>query len=1145
MGCPHLNASCSPVIYPLSLQEAEQSVPRGEARTTGETSLSSAVCGFEQRIVTDDGVLQSLKTYGIVDGGLELGRLATSKLKLQWTVRRPGPPPPSWGVEPQEIYNGYPRLPPTVIEQCPVDLLLAEYSHLQQSHTEGPKSLEVALSRCVSARRPLYVVEAWDPGSAMWRQGPVAKLTVTRWKELGYATRCRKVNATAAGGALDQERLMVIRSRGPLGDPFEWASLETGSSRVMSNLLTPPGLVPSRCYRPEPLTSPPHSLQQAMPSTAGKLIRTPQGVRRLEVDEFIRGLGGTPEGRPCFGHHPLRNMANRSTSLFHWEYVLGVIAKEHSRRDTLGDTTHGPQRAHETSPLPQPGVQGNTTPFRWKPPDLRPGSRWYEARMTSLRRAAQEYPDPGLLVREGIEALSRHRDNYDAEGPRPTHLQLLWWEWPREHWDALRQGSPMNFLVRPEAVIHENSPMDRDQLKVAQEFVEELVGLGTLVLDEDGVVQATAPLFCIPKEGQPGQWRVIADMLRGGQNGAIGNDPVFLPRLLHILGDLYEGGYSAVVDASKFFYQFRTHPDDQPYLGIKHPITGELYSYHGLPMGSGNSPALGSRYGLAFLRKLIKEHPDLFQGRLRMNGFLSAFSPHGQHHPGQGEGYVIDTVTGLVVKVWAFVDDFLIHAPTEDLCRRALSAFLDAALDCGMLCHPKKLVPPGQLVRYCGLLLDTREVPTLRMPQDKKDKASAMVEHVIRHPQRQWSRLALSVLAGVLESLAECTPQRIGHTHLRALHSLVHPEGVEGGLEAYLSTTQVDEQILSDLLWWRDHLQEGKGRVVRAQASGALVPTFGDGSGTGTGGTITIPGAPPLMWRGQWSPTVFSFTSNWKELTTLLLTLEQLKRYHARDVKGVTLFYFTDNSATYWICQKGSSRHPHLHEQVVKIRALETQLSCHLWVIHVPGRVMIQEGTDGLSRGVWMTPLQQSIPREVLMPAIFAPMAFHPQVVEEYVRMHIPHYIHDQGWELPEDHPRWHGRRWDAPWEAEECFNRLTVWFPPPEVARGTITFILNCRVEVPLATSALFFIPRILPAAWRGLNRALVELPPIDPRTADLSSLPVLPIPITVLYLPGHRRRPPSRNKLDKAPAPWEARWHQQQANELRRVHETGNEHS
>lgn len=700
----------------------------------------------------------------------------------------------------------------------------------------------------------------------------------------------------------------------------------------------------------------------------------------------------------------------------------------------------------------------------------------------------------------------------------------------------------MNFLEPPDSVIHENSPLAADQLQVAVDFVEELVQLGTLVPAAPGEVLATAPLFCIPKEGQPGQWRVIADMLRGGQNSAIGNDPVYLPRLLHILGDLYERGWSAVVDASKFFYQFSTAPADRPYLGIKHPKTGELYSYHGLPMGSGNSPALGNRYGLAFLRKLTHEHPDLFQGRLRMNGFLSAFSQHGVHHPGLGEGYVIETPSGHQVKIWAFVDDFLIHARTQELCRRALTAFLDAALDCGMLCHPKKLIPPSQEVRYCRLLLDTRGIPTLRMPVDKKEKAAAMIDYVQRNPQRAWSRLALSVLAGVLESLSECTPQRIGHTHLRSLHSLVHPEGVEGGLEAYLSTTTVDDQILSDLEWWRVHLQEGGGRVVRAQASSALVPTFGDGSGTGTGGTIAIPGAPLLMWRGQWSPTVFTFTSNWKELTTLLLTLGQIAAHSPREVQGVTLFYFTDNSATYWICQKGSSRHAHLHEQVVKIRALETKLGCHLWVIHVPGKVMIKEGTNGLSRGVWITPLQDTIPREVLMPAIFSPLAFHPHLVQEYLDDHLPVYFQGNDRPLPLDYPRWHGRRWDAPWIPEECFHRLTVWFPPPEVARGVITFVLNCRVEFPLSTSALFFVPRILPSAWRGLNRALVELPPVLPRTADLSPPPVLPIPITVLYLPPHCRRQPTRNKLDAAPAPWRARWHQQQANEMRRLPGTNN---
>ena len=68
----------------------------------------------------------------------------------------------------------------------------------------------------------------------------------------------------------------------------------------------------------------------------------------------------------------------------------------------------------------------------------------------------------------------------------------------------------------------------------------------------------------VVEEGQPGEWRDIADMLQGGHNECFGNDPVFLPRPAHILDQMYTSGYLAMVDASKFFYQFPTHPADRP-----------------------------------------------------------------------------------------------------------------------------------------------------------------------------------------------------------------------------------------------------------------------------------------------------------------------------------------------------------------------------------------------------------------------------------------------------------------------------------------------------------------------------------------------------------------------------------------------------
>jgi hypothetical protein len=73
---------------------------------------------------------------------------------------------------------------------------------------------------------------------------------------------------------------------------------------------------------------------------------------------------------------------------------------------------------------------------------------------------------------------------------------------------------------------------------------------------------------------------------------------------------MYSGGYSAVVNASKYFYQFCTHPDDCPYLGLMHPVTHVLYEYLGLPMGGANSPGIACKYRLAFIWMLRERFED-------------------------------------------------------------------------------------------------------------------------------------------------------------------------------------------------------------------------------------------------------------------------------------------------------------------------------------------------------------------------------------------------------------------------------------------------------------------------------------------------------------------------------------------------------
>jgi hypothetical protein len=102
---------------------------------------------------------------------------------------------------------------------------------------------------------------------------------------------------------------------------------------------------------------------------------------------------------------------------------------------------------------------------------------------------------------------------------------------------------------------------------------------------------------------------------------------------------------------------------------------------------------------------------------------------------------------------------------------------------------------------------------------------------------------------------------------------------------------------------------------------------YGDGSGRGSGGTLQTHGERAIQWMGQWSPHVHYTSSNWKELRTLLVTLERiLESGGEARVRASTIFCFTDNSTTYYCVQNGSSSSPGLHELVRQIKLIELKL---------------------------------------------------------------------------------------------------------------------------------------------------------------------------------------------------------------------------
>jgi hypothetical protein len=82
--------------------------------------------------------------------------------------------------------------------------------------------------------------------------------------------------------------------------------------------------------------------------------------------------------------------------------------------------------------------------------------------------------------------------------------------------------------------------------------------------------------------------------------------------------------------------------------------------------------------------------------------------------------------------IW--VDNFILHGPTHAKTLAALHYFLDTTVNIGMLCHPKKLTPPAQIVKYCGFLFDTTGIPCLQIPVAKRERAYVIAKHLIKAP---------------------------------------------------------------------------------------------------------------------------------------------------------------------------------------------------------------------------------------------------------------------------------------------------------------------------------------------------------------------------------------------------------------------------
>jgi hypothetical protein len=135
---------------------------------------------------------------------------------------------------------------------------------------------------------------------------------------------------------------------------------------------------------------------------------------------------------------------------------------------------------------------------------------------------------------------------------------------------------------------------------------------------------------------------------------------------------------------------------------------------------------------------------------------------------------------------------------------------------------------------------------------------------------------------------------------------------------------------------------------VRPARDSTVVYSFGDASGSRFGGSW-FDGNDAAYRSGQWTDQYASQSSNYRELANLVLTLEQA--HSDGTLKNSKVFIFTDNSTAESTFFRGTSSSKTLFELILRLQFIHMHGEVIVHFIHVAGKRMIKQGTDGLSRG--------------------------------------------------------------------------------------------------------------------------------------------------------------------------------------------------
>ncbi|XP_029441229.1 uncharacterized protein LOC115080906 [Rhinatrema bivittatum] len=461
-------------------------------------------------------------------------------------------------------------------------------------------------------------------------------------------------------------------------------------------------------------------------------------------------------------------------------------------------------------------------------------------------------PGPGPEPR----AESCHNDGRPAHSPVPViggRLMQFAREWAKitsDQWvlDVISRGYALDFAQRPRPGFMVSPCGFSEKRQAFRDTIRHLLALGAIVPVPFRELRGGrySIYFLVPKK--EGTFRPILDLK--GVNRCLRVPRFRMETLRSVIASVRQGEFLATLDLTEAYLHVGIRADHQRYL--RFAVLGQHFQFQALPFGLATAPRTFTK-----IMVVVAAH-------LRKEGCLV--------HP--------------------YLDDWLIRAKSERLCRLAVQRVVDLLQNLGWVINrAKSRLEPSQSLEFLGALFDTRR-GMVYLTQERRVKLQCQARQLLAKPMPVvWDYLQM---VGSMTSTRELVPWAFAHMRPLQLALLSRWNPVS---EQFRLPLPLLHSARSSMAWWLCTGNLTKGISLNVP-SWTVVTT--DASLYGWGAVCLRSSV-----QGTWSPTEATWSINRLETRAVRLALREFLSL----VRGRAVRILSDNATTVaYINRQGGTR---------------------------------------------------------------------------------------------------------------------------------------------------------------------------------------------------------------------------------------------